>query len=307
VTERKRVIVIGATGLIGKAVCQQLTSAGYDVIVLSRDPVSARAKVPGAANYLAWTPDSGASWPAALQNSWAVINLAGASIGGQRWTAAYKQELRESRIEGTRQLVQALAAVEPRPAVLINGSAVGYYGATDATPLAENAPPGRDFLATLVCDWESAAAEAAQLGVRTVLLRTGVVLDRHAGALPQLAMPFKFFVGGPVLPGTQWLSWIHLADEVGLIQFALENEQVSGPLNACAPQAQTNRDFSAALAAALGRPSWLPVPGFALRLLLGEFAETVITGQHVIPKKALELGYQFQYPTSTEALQALLA
>jgi uncharacterized protein (TIGR01777 family) len=300
----KRVIVTGATGLIGKAVCKGLQARGYDVVVFSRDPAAARKTVPGAAEYVAWQPEEGGAWATQVDGAWAIINLAGASVAGRRWNDEYKRQIRDSRVIGTRGLVRAIAAAREKPQTLINGSAVGYYGARDATPLDEGAAPGNDFLAGVVREWEAEATKAEALGVRTVLLRTGVVLDKDEGALALQKLPFQCFVGGPILPGTQWLSWIHLADEVGIILFALEQEGVRGPINATAPAPQTNRDFSAALGRALGRPSWLPVPGFALKLALGEFADTVITGQRAIPKKALELGYAFQYSTSEAALRA---
>lgn len=301
----KRVIVTGATGLIGKAVCQKLLARGDEVIVFSRNPDSARKKVSGAAEYVAWEPAQTGPWAAQVDGAWGVINLAGASLGGKRWNDEYKRQIRDSRIVGTRGLINAIGAAREKPHVLVNASAIGYYGPRDATPLDESAPPGDDFQALVCLDWEAAAIDAERFGVRTVLLRSGIVFDRREGALAQLKLPFQFFVGGPVLPGTQWLSWIHLADEVGLILFALEHEAVRGPLNATAPAPQTNRDFSAALARALRRPAWFPVPGFAVRLLMGEFADSVITGQRVLPKKALEMGYDFHYSTSEAALHAI--
>jgi uncharacterized protein (TIGR01777 family) len=302
----KRVIVTGATGLIGKAVCKELQARGYDVVVFSRAPESARKKVPGAVGYVAWQPEEGGAWAKEVDGAWAIINLAGASVAGKRWNEKYKRQIRDSRVIGTRGLVRAIAAASERPQVLINGSAIGYYGARDATPLDEGAAPGNDFLAGVVRDWEAEATKAEALGVRTALIRTGVVLDKGEGALALQKLPFQFFVGGPILPGTQWVSWIHLADEVGLILLALENEGIRGPINATGPAPQTNRDFSAALGGALGRPSWFPVPGFALKAALGEFAATVVTGQRVIPKKALEAGYEFRYSTSEAALRAAL-
>lgn len=302
----KRVIVTGATGLIGKAVCTGLQVRGYDVVVFSRDPDSARKKAPGAVEYIAWQPEEGGAWAAQVEGAHAIINLAGASVAGQRWSDEYTRQIRDSRVIGTRGLVRAIAAAHERPQVLINGSAIGYYGARDATPLDEWAAPGSDFLAGVVREWEAEATKAEALGVRTALIRTGVVLDKHEGALALQKLPFQFFVGGPILPGTQWVSWIHLDDEVGIILFALEREGVRGPINAVGPAPQTNRDFSAALGGALGRPSWFPVPGFALKLALGEFADSVLTGQRVIPKKALEAGYEFQYSTSEAALRAAL-
>lgn len=304
-TASKRVIVTGATGLIGKEVCNELIARGYEVVVFSRNPDSARAKVPGAAEYVAWTPSESGPWAAHLDGAWGVISLAGASIAGQRWNEAYKREIRDTRVVGTRGLVKAMTAAKEKPRVFVSGSAIGFYGARDNTPLDESASAGDDFLAGLVREWEAAASEAEPLGVRTAIIRTGVVLDENEGALVQLKLPFQFFVGGPILPGTQWFSWIHRDDEVGLILFALENEGAQGPINATGPQPQTSRDFCASLGKAMGRPSWAPVPGFALKLIVGEFGDTLTTGQRVIPKKAQELGYQFKYATSDAALREI--
>lgn len=303
----KRVVVTGATGLIGKALCRELLDRGYEVIVFSREPDAARAKVPGAADYVAWTPSESGQWAAQLDGAFGVVNLAGASLAGKRWTEEYKRAIRETRVVGTRGLVRAMTEAKVKPQIFVSGSAIGYYGACDDTPLDEDAEAGGDFLASVVKEWEGAAWPAQEAGIRTVAVRTGVVLDGREGALPQLKLPFQFFVGGPVLPGTQWVSWIHLADEVGIILLALEDERASGPLNAAAPVAQTNRDFSRTLARAMGRPSWAPVPGFALKLVVGEFAEALITGQRVVPKKAQELGYRFNFETSEAALRDLLA
>lgn len=301
-SEGKRVVVTGATGLIGKALCARLRERGYAVVVLSRDPEGARGAVPGAAEYVRYEPAESGAWASALDGAWGVVNLAGASIAGKRWNEAYKHEIRDSRVLGTRGLVAAMRAAKTKPQVFVSGSAIGYYGPRDNTALDEGAAPGDDFLAGVVKEWEAEGMRAEELGIRTVLLRTGVVLDAKEGALPQMKRPVSLFVGGPVLPGDQWFSWIHLADEVGIIMLALEDERVRGPLNATAPGVQTNRDFYRTLGKVLGRPIWAPVPGFALKVIVGESAELLTTGQRVIPKKAQELGYRFQYPTSEAAL-----
>ncbi len=301
----KRVVVTGATGLIGREVCATLIAKGYEVVVFSRDPQGARAKVPGAAEYVAWTPSESGPWAAALDGAHGVISLAGASIAGQRWTPEHKRAIRDTRVLGTRGLVKAMAAAQQQPEVFVSGSAIGFYGPRDDTPLAEGASAGVGFLTEVVKAWEAEASQAEALGIRTVLIRTGVVLDKREGALPQMALPFKFFAGGPVLPGTQWVSWIHHADEVGLIVLALENDQARGPINAVAPGAQMYKDFARTLGQVLHRPSWAPVPGFAVRLLVGEAAELATTGQRVIPQKAQELGYRFAYPASESALREI--
>ncbi len=304
-SESKRVVVTGATGLIGKALCKKLVEKGYQVVVFSRDPAAARRSVPGTAEYLAWMPAEDGPWAKAIDGAHAVISLAGASVAGKRWSESYKREIRDTRVIGTRGLVGAMAKAGTKPRVFASGSAVGYYGFRDDTPLDERAAPGGDFLSKVVQEWEQEALKAEAQGVRTAIVRTGIVLDRREGALPLLALPFRMFVGGPVLPGTQWFSWIHLADVVGIILLALEDERVSGPINAAAPEPQTNRDFSKTLGKVLGRPSLMPVPGFALRVIVGEFGETLTTGQRVIPRLAQELGYQFQYPTSEQALREI--
>jgi uncharacterized protein len=327
----KRVVVAGATGMIGRALCKQLISRGYQVVVFSRDPQKARQTVPGAAEYLAWQPSQSGPWASMIDGAHAVINLAGASLFGRRWSAAYKREIIDSRVIGARGLVQAMAQAQQRPNVFIGGSAVGYYGPSGDQKLDESAPPGGDFLAREVCvPWEREGAKAEELGIRTVIFRSGVVIDGEGrmtlpidlrgasltrpgvvlktedGAFPLLVMPFYFFAGGPILPGTQWFSWIHLDDTIGLLMLALEGERVRGPLNASAPEAQTNREFARAIGRVMGRPAWLPVPGFAMKLLLGEMADMITTGQRVTPKKAQELGYQFKYPRSEQAIRQIL-
>jgi hypothetical protein len=305
-TESRRVIVTGATGLIGRALYLRLIEKGYQVVIFSRNPSKAQRNVPGAAEYVTWNPKQHGEWASALNGAYGIVHLAGAPIFGKRWDEQYKAEIRDSRVISTRVLFSSLIAAQHKPAVFVSGSAVGYYGPRDDTRLDESAAPGDDFLAQVCVEWEKEAIEAEELGIRTVLLRTGIVLDRKEGALPQMMLPFRFFVGGPILPGTQWLSWIHLVDQVELIVMALEDERVRGPLNATAPEPETNSRFSATLGRVMGSPSWLPAPGFGLKVVLGEVADLVVEGQRVIPQKALDLGYQFQYPTAEEALRNLL-
>ncbi|MGQ9548539.1 MAG: TIGR01777 family oxidoreductase [Roseiflexus sp.] len=304
---QRSVLVTGATGLIGRALCRRLIARGDRVIVFTRSPATARAVVPGAAQYVAWNAKPG-DWEATLESVDAVVHLAGASIAGRRWTPAYKREILESRTLSTRALVDAMARVPRQPSVFVCASGIDYYGPRGDEPVDESASPGHNFLAQVCVAWEREACRAADLGVRTVMIRTGIVLDRHEGALARLLLPFRLFVGGPILPGTQWWSWIHLDDEVGLILRCIDDERASGPFNGVAPEPQRNRDFSATLGRVLGRPSWLPLPGFVLRLILGEMAPALlIERQRAVPTKALALGYQFAYPTLESALRAALA
>jgi len=302
----KRIIITGATGLIGKRVARALRQRGESLVVFSRDTPDARKAVRGADEYVAWQPEEQGPWANAVPGAHAVVHLAGASVYGHRWTESYKRQIRDSRVLGTRGLVKAMARAAVRPKVFICGSAVGYYGPRDDTPLDESAGPGDDFLAQVCAEWEAEARKAEELGIRTVLLRTGVVLDRGEGALPQMMLPFKLFAGGPIMPGTQWLSWIHIDDEVGILLKALDDPAVSGPVNATAPNPQTNAEFTRALGQAMGRPAWLPVPQLGLKLALGEFAESLTTGQRALPARIQQLGYEFQYPTSEQALRQLL-
>jgi uncharacterized protein (TIGR01777 family) len=238
-----------------------------------------------------------------------VVNLAGAGIADKRWSAPRKQQLRQSRTDSTRALVEAIGAATRRPAVFLSGSAIGFYGPQpeDGPSLDESAPPGSDFLSTLAVDWETEAQAAAALGCRVVILRTGVVLARDGGALQKLIPPFTLFGGGPLGSGRQVLSWIHRTDWIELVVWLLRREEAVGVFNATAPQPVTNAEFSTALGKALGRPSWLPVPAFALKAIVGEMAgPALLSGQRVIPKHALVEGFTFQYSDIQSAMNAAL-
>lgn len=303
----RRVIVTGATGMLGQTLCQRLIAGGYAVVVFSRNPDAARTAIPGAAEYIAWSPGEPDAWASAIEGAHAVIHLAGAPIAARRWTESYKQEILNSRVRGTHGIVSAIEQAAARPQILISASGVDYYGDRGETPIDENAAPGSGFLSQVCIAWEREAQRAVSLGVRTVTLRTGIVLDQHEGALARLLLPFRLGVGGPVLPGSQWWSWIHRDDVTGLILLALEDDRVRGPLNLTAPEPERNRDFSAILGRVLKRPSWAPIPLFALRLLIGEMAgPLLVEKQRALPRKALELGYRFAYPRLEPALRQLL-
>ena len=297
------IVVTGGTGFIGHALVEELARAGHDVVVLSRRPHSAAQPQ---VRYVEWDARSVGPWHEAVAAADAVVNLAGEPIAEGRWTTARKRILVESRILSTRLLVDAIAT-RPRPLpVLISASGIGYYGPQDDRALDERSPLGEGFLAQLSAAWEAEALRAGQYGTRVVLLRTGMVLERDGGALPKMMLPFRMFAGGPVLPGTQWVSWIHRADHIGLIQWAIHTPNLSGPVNAVAPASVTMHAFCDTLGKVLHRPSWLPVPGLALRLALGELGTLMTTGQRVGPVKAQDGGYTFRYPTLEPALRAIM-
>jgi uncharacterized protein (TIGR01777 family) len=308
--EGERVTVTGATGLIGTRLIGALQAGGAQVSVLSRDSARAQQRL-GAAGLkpieaFDWDLMSEPAPAQALRERDAVVHLAGENIA-QRWSAEAKRAIRESRIMGTRNLLAGLEQADARPAALVSSSGVGYYGAHGEEPLDEDAAPGEDFLAKICVDWEQEASNASALGMRVVLVRTGVVLDRDGGALEKMLPPFRLGVGGPVAGGRQYISWVHLDDLVGVILAAVADERWSGPVNATAPEPVSNRDFSRALGRALKRPALLPVPGAALSLLYGEMAEIVTKGARVVPAKALVLGYEFAHAELGEALASALA
>ncbi|MGE5674408.1 MAG: TIGR01777 family oxidoreductase [Mycobacterium leprae] len=296
-----QIVIAGATGFIGRRLVQQLTDHGHSITVLSRNAAAATALEGNHVQVVEW----GAGWGACLDGADAVVNLAGAPIADRRWTARRKHLLLQSRVETTRSIVAAMAQARRKPSVLINGSAVGYYGPT-TSPVDETAAPGSDFLARICVAWEAEAHKAEAFGTRVVCLRTGVALGPRGGALGRMMLPFRLFAGGPLGSGQQAFPWVHLDDVVGLIDFALTNPRVEGPLNAVAPQSLTNRQFARALGRSMGRPSWLPAPAFALRLALGEMADAMLlSGQFVAPAAALQHGYTFQHPDVDEALTAI--
>jgi uncharacterized protein (TIGR01777 family) len=233
-----------------------------------------------------------------------VINLTGEPIAAKRWTTNQKRKILVSRLETTQSLVDAIAKARQKPQILVNGSAIGYYGPHGDEVITETDKRGSDFLATICHQWELEACRAEQYGLRVIRLRTGLVLGRNGGALAKMAKPFKFLVGGPLGSGTQWMSWIHLEDEVGLISFLIDNPQAQGAYNATAPNPERNQDFCRTLGKVMKRPSWVPAPAFALRLALGEMADMLLTGQRVIPAAAQKLGYKFRYADLSEALEA---
>jgi uncharacterized protein (TIGR01777 family) len=290
-----RVLLTGGTGFIGTPVAHALRAAGHDVTIVSRRP--------------GFVPEKAIPWDGvrdAMPETDAVVNLAGTSVADGRWTAERKADIMNSRVDGTRVVVDAIREASKRPTVLVNASAIGWYGARGDEELDESAPAGEGFLAEVCRAWEAAAWPAQDLGVRTVALRIGVVIGRGGGALAKMLIPFRMGLGGPIGNGKQWVSWVHLNDVVGLVLAAVSNEQLTGPVNATAPTPVRNKDLTASLAKAVDRPAFLPVPGFALRLAVGEFADALITGQRVIPAAALAAGYEFKEPDLDAALPPLV-
>jgi uncharacterized protein len=300
-----RVLVVGGSGRIGRALVSSLAEDSHQAVVLSRRPEAA-GNLPQGVRAAGWDGRTLGAWVEELAAADAVVQLAGESIFG-RWTAAKKRRLVSSRVDSSRLVAEAFAVVRRRPGVLVQGSAVGYYGDRGDQEVSEETPAGDDFLAELSLQWEAASATVEQLGVRRPVARTGIVLSRTGGALSTLRLAHQAYAGGPLGSGRQWTPWIHEADEVGAIRFLLEHPQATGPFNLVAPEPATNRDVSRAIARALRRPSWLPAPAFAVRLLLGELADAMLGGQRARPDRLQALGYRFRYPTLATALADLLA
>jgi uncharacterized protein (TIGR01777 family) len=297
----RRVVIAGGTGFLGSRLRARLRRDGWTIDLLSR-----QAAPDGDGVVHGQPVGNTGGWAAALDGAAAVINLAGESIDGQRWSAARKRAILASRIDATRSLAAAIAAAAAPPPVFISASGIGYYGARGSELVTETDPPGHDFLASVCVEWEREAEAARSPRTRVVALRTGLVLDRHRGALPRMLLPFRFGVGGPLGSGDQYWPWIHIDDWTELVVFALTRSDVSGPMNLSAPAPVTNRVFSAALGRVLHRPAIFPVPAVALRLVLGEMADAVLTGQRAIPRKALDHAYAFRYTDVEAALHALL-
>ncbi|MGH7426282.1 MAG: TIGR01777 family oxidoreductase [Candidatus Methylomirabilales bacterium] len=300
------VLVTGATGFIGKALCTALKEGGQSFTALSRRPERAKALVPGVKEAWRWRPRLEPAPVVAVQGAGAVVHLAGESVAG-RWNKEKKRAIRDSRVIGTRNLVAAIGEAKSKPGVLVCGSAVGYYGNRGDEELTEEAGPGSDFLAEVCQAWEAEARRAEEHGVRVVMLRTGVVLGRGGGALKQMLLPFKLGLGGPVGNGKQWMPWVHVDDVVGIILHAIQQAPVRGPVNVTAPAPVRNREFTQTLARLLHRPALLPAPAFGLKILLGEFADVLLASQRVLPKRIQGAGYGFRYSALEAALGAIVS
>jgi len=302
-----RVLITGGTGFVGQELVQRLIARGDSVTVLSRDPARARKKLPAAARAVAWDPEHEGPWTGEVASATAVVHLAGENVA-QRWTPEVRRAIDESRAGAGRRLVEAMARTGHKPEVFVSASAVGYYGPQPPERvLDEDSGSGEGFLADVCVRWEEAARGAEALGVRTVILRIGVVLGEGGGPLEKMLLPFKLFAGGPIGRGDQIVSWVHRDDVVGLVLFAIDNPEARGPINVVSPNPASSTELARAIGQVMHRPSWLKAPSFAVKLALGEAAEVVTEGQRALPRRALALGYRFHHPDLVPALRSILA
>jgi hypothetical protein len=301
-----RILIAGGTGFIGSALIRELSSRGHEIVALVRESTAVPDLFPAGVQIQRWDGRTPGEWSHSMEEVNAVINLSGASLASRRWTRKRKVVITQSRIDATRALVAAMRTATRRPEVLVNASAVGYYGPSGEGIVTEENPPGDDFLGTTCRQWESEASAAASLGVRVVLPRFGVVLAQGGGALDRMLVLFRMFLGGPLGSGKQWYPWVHRADAVGALVFLLTHPEMEGPVNAVSPDMVTMKAFAEELGRVLGRPSWLSVPSFVLRTILGEMAGMVLEGRRILPVRLLEAEYVFKYPTLRAALEATL-
>ncbi|MCM1984001.1 thylakoid membrane protein ThyD [Lyngbya confervoides] len=305
-----KVAITGATGFVGRRLVERLIQSGHQAVVFVRNAGKARKLFDkydsSELEIVTYQPKQSGDWQPLLAACDGVVNLAGEPLFDERWNANAKQEILDSRVLGTHKLVEAIAQSEAKPQVMVSASAVGYYGTSETTLFDETSSPGEDFLAQVCQAWEASAHPVEALGVRLAIVRIGIVLGPKGGALARMLPPFELFGGGPIGSGRQWVPWVHRDDLVSLILQILTTPSMAGVFNATAPHPQRMSDFSKTLGNVLHRPSWLPVPGFALELLLGEAAQVVLQGQHVQPKRTQEAGFSFQYPDLKGALTQIL-
>jgi uncharacterized protein (TIGR01777 family) len=305
--EKKRVLITGATGFIGRALVSDLAAGGFEIIALTRDPGKSAVLFGPDVRSEKWDGRTAEGWGPLVDGALAIVNLAGDNLAEGRWTRAKKARILRSRVEAGGAVVDALRPLRQKPRVVVQASAVGAYGSRGDEELDELSSPGGGFLADVVRQWEDSTREVEAMGVRRVVIRSGLVLGRGAGVFPRLLAPFRFFAGGTLGTGRQWFSWIHLVDEVRAVRFLIEREDLSGPFNLAAPGAGREKDVCRALGKALGRPCWLPVPAFVLKALFGEKArETLLAGQRVLPRRLTAAGFVFKYPDTAMAFEDLL-
>lgn len=300
-----QIVITGATGLIGKPLCAALLADGHTIIALTRNPEQTR-QAPAQVKLIRWDGHTPGDWSRYVDGADAVINLAGAGIADGRWNAARKQSILQSRVLAGQALTQAIQQAQQKPKVLIQASAVGYYGPSQDQIITEQAMPGNDFLASVCFAWEGSTAAVSKFGIRRPILRTGIVLSNAGGAFPKMALPFRLFAGGPVGRGKQWLPWIHIDDEIRAIQFLLNQADANGPFNLSAPYPVTNQEFGQLIGKVMGRPALIPTPAFALRTVFGEMATLLLDGQRAVPQHLQELGFTFRFSMAEAALENLL-
>ncbi|GMQ78517.1 MAG: TIGR01777 family oxidoreductase [Anaerolineae bacterium] len=306
-----QIVITGGTGTIGRALTALLTSEGHDVVILSRNPKAHLNMEADGVAIKKWQVESLVGWGPLIDGADVVVNFAGENLAGDkffpdRWNDTKKQRISESRIAAGQAVNQAIKKAQKKPAVLIQASAIGYYGPRGDEVVTETSEPGQDFLSNICVEWESTTAPVEELGVRRVIIRTGLILTTDSGPLAKLLVPFKLFAGGPFGSGKQWWSWIHLEDVVKAVRFLMENKSASGPINLTAPNPTTNREFSKELGRVMFRPSFVPLPAFVMKLAIGDAATLVLDGQRVIPQRLQQLGFSFSYPDLNLALRDLL-
>jgi hypothetical protein len=302
-----QIVIAGGTGTIGRRLVYHLLQYGHVVKVVSRQPFKP-AHLPAKIIFAQWDGQSTQGWGSLVDGADAVVNLAGAGIADETWTEARKKEIQESRVNAGQAIVEAINAASAKPKVLIQSSAVGYYGVQNNDKvMTEDHPPANDFLGQTCQAWEASTAAVEALGVRRVVIRSGVVLDMQGGALPRMVLPFRFFAGGPIGSGRQWFSWIHYCDEVEAIRFLIQTEAASGPFNLTAPNPVRSRELAKTIGKVMKRPAFAPAPAFAFKMMFGEMSTVLLDGQQAVPKRLQELGYQFKFPQVEAALRDLLA
>jgi uncharacterized protein len=301
-----RVIITGGTGLIGSALAKNLSKDGHEVIILSRQPEKYKGSLSANVLTTRWNAVDSDGWEHLANGVNAIVNLAGENLSSGRWNQEQKQRFRNSRLNAGEAIVDAVKKVSIKPGVIIQASAVGYYGPTGDEIIQEDNPPGQDFLAKLCLEWEASTAPVDEMGVRRAIIRTGIPLTTKGGVLPRFLLPSRLFVGGPLGTGDQWFPWLHIKDQVRAILFLIENKVLSGPFNLSAPYPVTNRQFAQNLGQVLNRPSFMRVPSLALKILFGEMATIILDGQRVVPKRLQEAGFEFLFKKVKPALRDLL-
>lgn len=301
-----KIVLAGGTGFIGRGIIERFARESHSIVLLTRRASQSYPAWPSVRTVL-WDARSVGDWAVELDGADAVMNFVGEPLDAKRWTARQKETIIASRVEPTRALIEAIRRARQKPPALINASAVGYYGPVEHDAVTEERGPGSDFLAHVVTRWENEATRATQQGVRVVLLRMGVVLARDGGALKKMALPFRLYLGGHLGSGRQWFPWVHREDVAGVVDFALHQPALAGPVNVVAPQAVTMKQFCVALGKAMRRPSWAPVPSLVLRVLLGEMADMLLTGQRVVPAQLMRHNYTFRFPGLDDALRDIFS